>query len=228
MKNLGIIIIEKTGVIKTLCIKDYNPTELYKKCGFTKSEGFEKQTEWIKKVDKVTYQILVYAKKIGKANYENKYEFPPPIDKDLFYGSCAVICKKMNLDKTFEYTNITIPLWDKIYEALMGGFEDLSKCAKKDEDEEDELDNIPDNKKTKTGYLKDGFIVDGDTESDGDVDESEDTEETEDEEEEEEEEDIPKRKLIKKKKKIENNYNEDINVDITSELQEELFSDEEN
>jgi len=225
MKNLGIIIIEKTGVIKTLCIKDYNPNELYKKCGFTKSEGFEKQTEWIKKVDKITYQILVYAKKIGKANYENKYEFPPPIDKDLFYGSCAVICKKMNLDKTFEYTNITVPLWDKIYEALMGGFEDLSKCTKEDEEEEDELDNIPDSKKTKTGYLKDGFIVDGDTESDVDLDESDDTEETEDEE---EEEDIPKRKLVKKKRKIENDDTEDTNVDITSELQEEEFSDEEN
>jgi len=225
MKNLGIIIIEKTGVIKTLCIKEYNPNELYKKCGFTKSDGFEKQTEWIKKVDKVTYEISVYAKKIGKANYENKYEFPPPIDKDLFYGSCAIICKKMNLDKTFEYINITIPIWDKIYEALMGGFEDLSKCAKEDEEEEDELDNIPNSKKTKTGYLKDGFIVDGDTESDIELDDSDDTEETEDEE---EEEDIPKRKNIKKKKKIENDDNEDINVDITSELQEEPFSDEEN
>ena len=119
----------------------------------------------------------------------------------------------------------SIPLWDKIYEVLMGGFEDLSKCAKEDEDEEDELDNIPDSKKTKTGYLKDGFIVDGDTESDVELDESDDTEETEDEE---EEEDIPKRKTIKKKRKIENDDNEDTNVDITSELQEEPFSDEEN
>jgi hypothetical protein len=231
MKNLSIIIIEKTAVVKTLCIKDYNPNELYKKCGFTKSEGFEKQTEWIQKIDKITYQFMVYAKKVGKANYENKYEFPPPIDKDLFYGSCAVICKKMNLDKKFEYVSITIPLWQKVYEILMGGFEDLSKSAKEDEEEEDELENIPDSKKTKTGYLKDGFIVDGDTESDLEIDESDDTEDTDDEEgEEDEEEDIPKQNKPKKinKKKTETYNNEDTNIDITTELQEEPFSDDEN
>jgi hypothetical protein len=227
MKNLSIIIIEKTSVVKTLCIKDYNPDELYKKCGFTKSEGFDKQTEWIQKIDKITYKFIVYAKTVGKANYENKYDFPPPIDKELFYGSCAIICKKMNLDNMFEYTSITIPLWKKAYEILMGGFEDLSKTAKEDEEEDDELENIPDSKKTKTGYLKDGFIVDGDTESDVDIelDETDDT----DTETEYDEEDIPKHKPIKKinKKKIENENNEDINIDITTELEEEAFSDDE-
>jgi hypothetical protein len=29
MKNLGIIIIEKSGTIKTLCVKEYNESDLY-------------------------------------------------------------------------------------------------------------------------------------------------------------------------------------------------------
>jgi hypothetical protein len=61
---------------------------------------------------------------------------------------------------------------------LFGGFEDLTTTAVEDENEEDELENVPKNKKTKHGYLKDGFVVDS---SDGD-------EEEEDEEDEEEEE----------------------------------------
>ena len=67
MKNLGIIIIEKTGTMKTLCVKEYNESDLYKKCGFTKPDGFIKQTEWNKRIDNISYSISVYAKKIGKA-----------------------------------------------------------------------------------------------------------------------------------------------------------------
>ena len=47
-----------------------------------------------------------------------------------------------------------------MYEKLYGGFEDLSKLALEDENEEDELDSIPAHLKTKEGYLKDGFVVD--------------------------------------------------------------------
>ena len=49
---------------------------------------------------------------------------------------------------------------DKLYEKLFGGFEDLSATAEEDENEIDELANVPKEKKTKQGYLKDGFVVD--------------------------------------------------------------------
>ena len=222
MKNLGIIIIEKTGTMKTLCVKEYNESDLYKKCGFTKPDGFIKQTEWNKRIDNISYSISVYAKKIGKANYENKYEFPPPIDKELFFGSCALVCKKNNS----EYISLTIPIWTKIYEKIMGGFEDLSKTSKEDEEEDDDLDKIPANKKTKSGYLKDGFIVDGDTGSDSDLDESEQTEDDDEEEEEEEEVHVCKKMKPKKRaSKITENNQDDIPIDITTELEEEAFSD---
>ena len=47
---------------------------------------------------------------------------------------------------------------EKIYEKLFGGFEDLTLTAIEDENEIDELENIPKEKKTKQGYLKDDQI----------------------------------------------------------------------
>ena len=78
------------------------------------------------------------------------------------------------------YTNLSLELWEKIYEKLFGGFEDLSATAKEDEEEEDELDNIPNEFKTKQGYLKDGFVVDS-SEEDEDEDDVEDVEDEENE-----------------------------------------------
>jgi hypothetical protein len=59
------------------------------------------------------------------------------------------------------HINLSIELWNKIYEKLFGGFEDLAVTCAEDEEEEDELENVPKNMKTKKGgYLKDGFVVD--------------------------------------------------------------------
>lgn len=175
--GLEIIIVEKVGTLKMLAIKDFKLEELYKKCGFKKAEDFVKQVEWKTKVNGTKYLIEVYAKTDGRANSENKYDFPPPIDTKLFYGSCAIVGQIKNDDGTLMYTNLSIPLWEKIYEKLFGGFEDLSATAKEDEEEEDELENIPKEKKTKQGYLKDGFVVDS---SDTEDEESESEEYEED------------------------------------------------
>jgi len=157
---LDIIIVERLGSLKTLSIKDFKLEDLYKKCGFKKAEDFKKQTEWNVKYDGKKYWIQVFSKTDGRSNSENKYDFPPPIDTTLFYGSCAIVCQIKKDDGNKVYANLSIPLWNKIYEKLFGGFEDLAATAKEDEDEEDELENIPKEKKTKHGYLKDGFVVD--------------------------------------------------------------------
>lgn len=158
---LDIIIVERLGTLKTLSIKDFKQEELYKKCGFKKAENFNKQTEWNNiKYDGKKYFIQIFAKANGKANSENKYDFPPPIDTKLFYGSCAIVAQVKQDDGSKSYYNLTLPLWNKIYEKLFGGFEDLGATAKEDEEEEDELANVPKEKKTKHGYLKDGFVVD--------------------------------------------------------------------
>jgi len=155
--SLTIILVEKNATLKTLTIKDFKESELFKKCGFKKSEDFQKYVEWTCN----GYNVSVYGKTNGRANNENKYDFPPPIDNLLFFGTCCIVAKKLG-----KMENLTLDLWEKIYEKLFGGFEDLSSTALEDEEEKDELELVPKEKKTKHGYLKDGFVVDSDEEED--------------------------------------------------------------
>jgi hypothetical protein len=179
-KPLTIIIVEKCGSLKSLAIKDFKIEELYKKCGFKKGDDFLKQTEWSAKYEEEKYYIEVFAKTEGRPNSENKYDFPPPIDTKLFFGSCAILAYNKKSDGNKFYTDLSLSLWNKLYEKLFGGFEDLSATAEEDENEIDELANVPKEKKTKQGYLKDGFVVDS-----SDTEEAETFSSTEDEDEEE-------------------------------------------
>jgi len=166
MQSLNIVIVEKNGSLKPLAVKEFNEDELFKKCGFKKADDFSKRVEWSVKVDKVRYIVSVFAKDTGRAGGENKFDFPPPIDNSLFFGSCAVIAQMKNNDGKKVYTDLSIPLWSKIYEKLFGGFEDLAATAAEDENEVDELENVSKEKKTKHGYLKDGFVVDSECDCD--------------------------------------------------------------
>jgi hypothetical protein len=185
-KNISIIVVDKTGKLKSVILKEYNESELYKKCGFKKSEGFSKQTEWGVKLNGNKYSVRLYGKVDGKANTENKYDFPPPLDTVLFFGSCVLVNTLKKEDGTWEVVSLTTQQWEKMYENLFGGFEDLAATANDDEDEEDELALVSKDKKTKHGYLKDGFVVDSnsededvyDTDDDCDSDEVEDSEDT--------------------------------------------------
>lgn len=174
-QSLTIIIIDKSASLKTLTVKDYKEEELYKKCGFKKAEDFIKHVEWPVKLDGQKYSIAMYGKLNGKANMENKYDFPPPVDKELYFGSCVLVGMIRDDSNNKSLINLTIELWNKIYEKLFGGFEDLDVMCVDDEEEEDELENIPKHMKTKKGgYLKDGFVVDSsDTEEINDSEEEE-------------------------------------------------------
>jgi hypothetical protein len=159
---LNIIIAEKEGILKSLAIKEFKLEELYKKCGFKKGEDFIRQTEWNIKCDGKKYFIEVYAKTEGRTNSENKYDFPPPIDKKIYFGSCALVCMIRDDANNKEYINLSIALWNKMYEKLFGGFEDLTMNCVDDDEEDDELEKVAVSLKTKKGgYLKDGFVIDG-------------------------------------------------------------------
>jgi hypothetical protein len=176
-KPLTIVIVEKSGDLKSTTIKDFKEEELFKKCGFKKGDDFVKQNDWSVRTGGNKYVISVYGKTDGRANSENKYDFPPPIDSTLFFGSCAIVAK----DGNGAYTDLSVELWNKIYEKLFGGFEDLAATAAEDENEEDELANVPKEMKTKDGYLKDGFVVSDEDEEDVDEDTNDETETEEDE-----------------------------------------------
>tara|TARA_Y100000992_G_scaffold293189_1_gene251527 strand:+ start:293 stop:925 length:633 start_codon:yes stop_codon:yes gene_type:complete len=190
-KNIGILI-DKTGELKEVKINDME--NLYKTCKLKKPDNFDLRHTWNVKIKSDKYIIKLHAKNDGRANTENKYDLPPPIDNDLFFGAMLVV----GYDNDEEIIDMSLDLWEKIYEKLFGGFENLKDTAKEDEEEEDELDNIPDNMKTKEGYLKDGFIVGDDDDDEEDNDEDYDAEddndidfdEDEDDEEDDDEEDI--------------------------------------
>ena len=150
------IVVEKIGSLKSVSVKDYAEDNLYKKCGFKKGDGFEKQTEWKLRLEGQSYKVCVFGKTSGRANSENKYDFPPPIDTTLMFGSCLIV--GFHATET-QPCDLPVELWEKMYEKLFGGFEDLASTIQEDENEEDELQNIPDKYKTSSGYLKDGFIV---------------------------------------------------------------------
>jgi len=216
---LDIIIVERLGSLKILSIKDFKQEELYKKCGFKKAEDFNKQTEWSVKISGTKYIIQLYAKMDGRANSENKYDFPPPVDTKLFYGSCALVGQIKNADGTKVFTNLTLGIWNKIYEKLFGGFEDLVATAKEDEEEEDELANVPKEKKTKHGYLKDGFVVDSSDTDDDDSDPDSESDDIEDEDDEDENDDDSKKNADEDDLEIE---------DVGSELSEESYDYDDN
>ena len=176
----SIVIISKTGTLSECLVEPEHETTveqltvlLSKKCGNRNHNDFSCYHTWKYKnkkkfdfmignekvIPKYIY-VDVWGKTDGRAGYENKYEMPPPIDELIFYGNIALVARA---DKE-NAINLTAKLWEIIYEKLFGGFEYLAATAVEDENEIDELDSIPAHKKTNNGYLKDGFVVDDDSE----------------------------------------------------------------
>ena len=173
-----IIIVEKNGNLQSMNIKTFVESDLFKKAGFKTPTNFDCQTIWNleatsssgenKNIKK--YSIELYAKNAGRANQENKYEFPPPVDSSLFFGSCVLI-NRDSTDST-KLHDLEVSEWKMIYDKLYGGFEDLTTMNSEDEDEtleiQEELEAAKNNKLTKTGYLDDGFVVEDEDEDDED------------------------------------------------------------
>jgi hypothetical protein len=152
------IIVEKTGSLKNAKTTDL--VDLYKKCGFKTAEGFSLAHTWSVEFNDTEYKMEVYGKVTGRANTENKYEFPPPIDNVLFFGSCAAV-----LYVNDKMTDMGSSEFNDIMEHLYGGYSDIGDSDEEEEDEDDDT-GLP---KTKHGYVKDDFVVSSDAEDDNDV-----------------------------------------------------------
>lgn len=183
---MRIVFIEKSGDTKESNIKLDSLNELYKKCGFKSNNNFSKAHTWCVKNN----YYSVFSKTSGRANQENKYELPPPIDNELYFGKMiAIKHSSKELKNKGEIQDLSKEEWESTYETLFGGFEDLG-----DEDSYSEEEHIPEHLKTKDGYMKDGFVVsDESDENDSDfelddetAEEYEEDEETDNEEEYEE------------------------------------------
>jgi hypothetical protein len=164
---VSVVVVKKTGELQEKVVKEYNESTLYMVAGFKSAEGFALQTIWSKDSIAREYSVSLYAKPKGNAGQENKYDFPPPVDSSLYFGSCVLVATMPDGVKT----SLSVKDWKAIYEHLFGGFEDIG--SEDSEESEDDLSD-PDVPRTKEGYVKDGFIVDDDDDEDSDfVDEDE-------------------------------------------------------
>ena len=169
-----IIYVDKLGSLAIKSSRNINLNELYKKCNLKNNKDFEIRHTW--NVNNTYYSL--YAKTSGRSNNINKYELPPPLDKNLFYGKLVIIKHSQEKISNNNILDSTLDEWTTAYEKLFGGFIDLNDD---ESDESDELDNISDSQKTKQGYLKDGFVVDDEEDDDDDYEDIADDEEDEEE-----------------------------------------------
>uniref|UniRef100_A0A6C0BUS4 Uncharacterized protein n=1 Tax=viral metagenome TaxID=1070528 RepID=A0A6C0BUS4_9ZZZZ len=141
MSLLKYVLIEKSGeCVEKTSKNGLAVDELYKKCGFKKVDGFNESGKW-RLNDGL--DIIVYGRLDGKAGSENKFECPPPIDKQLFFGNMAVVAMLNGV-----HVDLDVNHWGEIYAELMGGFEDIDS----EEEEEEELSEEEEDQ-------KDDFIV---------------------------------------------------------------------
>jgi len=181
-----VVIIDKSGNLKTVQLKDFSIETISKKAGIKSLEGFKLQHTWGQE-DGLDQNISLHAKTEGRAGQENKYDFPPPVDERLFFGSCVLIGRN---PETNDPVDLAEDDWEEIYDFLFGGFDDVGSDDSDDEsdvDTDDELEALKATglpvATTKQGYVKDGFIAESDEEEEVEDEESEEEEEDESEEE---------------------------------------------
>jgi len=170
------VVVEKNGTLKSQKVSAL--ADLYKKCGFKTAEGFSCVHAWTIDFNDVEYKLSIFGKTDGRANSENKFEFPPPIDNVLFFGSCAAVLST----ETGNIGDMSPDEFTDIIDNLNGGYSDIGSEDSEDEDDEDDT-GLP---KTKHGYVKDDFVISSDAE---DEDSFEDFDEEEEEDEEADEDD---------------------------------------
>ena len=140
-----IITINKLGELGEYNTKIVNNSNLYKICNYRNDNNFELLCSW-------NDEYELYGKKVGRSGNENMYEFPPPIDKELYFGTLCIVKKNDGKDGQPQFS---IKEWKQFYNKQMGGFEDLESNDETSVDSE-----YSDEEYTEEGYIKDGFVVD--------------------------------------------------------------------
>ena len=164
------ILIKKGGTIKCSNLKLSSLNEIYKKCGFMNNNYFDSRNIW--SLDNKSF-YTIYSKNKGKAGSENKYDLPPPIDSELYFGTMVILKHSEKIIDIKNLQDLTVDDWQNVYNTLFGGFEDLDDDEESSDEEEVDPEDL-----TKEGYLKDDFVVDDD--SIEDIDSTEDIDSIED------------------------------------------------
>jgi hypothetical protein len=149
-----LVVIGKGGDVKRATLNGTDRGELHRKAGVKTSKDFARRTVWTVPGQKGKTEVELWARTSGRAGTENKYDFPPPVDTELYFGTCVLLRRD---PATGDPIDLSVQEWSGIYETLFGGFEDLCE----ETSSEDELDGVCPSMKTRHGYAKDGFVCDG-------------------------------------------------------------------
>ena len=169
-----VVFVSKDASLNEKPVKNLDLKTLHVKCN-VKEDSFGKRHTW--KVKGAYYSV--YAKDTGRHSSENKYDLPPPVDEELYFNIMAILKHSDEKITNDNVVDLTKEEWEKTYEHLFGGFENLDDTSgEMSVDEEEE--NLSESEKTKQGYKKDGFVVD-DEEDEDYVPEEEDDEDEDDE-----------------------------------------------
>ena len=154
-----LIVVEKSGELEEISYED-SVSNIHTLTGYKTKRNFFDRASWPWKGNYVT----LFAKDTGRANLENKYDLPPPLDNDLYFNKMVLI-KHSEMNITNEtLLDLTLADWKACYNNLFGGFEDLGEDDTYSSEEE-----IPMELQTKHGYSKEGgFVVDSDEDEDED------------------------------------------------------------
>ena len=123
---------------------------LHKKCLLTTNKNFDVRHVW----HYDDSYISLYSKNKGKAGTENKFELPPPLDNELYFGTVGFFkhrSEELNID---EIENFEMEDFKKMIDYLFGGFENLDDTSEGTSEEE----VIPEEFKTKRRVFKRGRI----------------------------------------------------------------------
>ena len=157
---VAVLIVDKNGVITETNLKAFSLEEICKKAKIKTVEDYTRKQVWTVRLPKETesMHIALYARTKGRAGQENKYEFPPPIDHELFFGKCMLV-RQTDVQDANDAIDLTKALWKRIYEKLFGGFDD---CMDSEEESEDDMEGMT---LSRSGYaLDDGFVVEDENE----------------------------------------------------------------
>jgi hypothetical protein len=160
----SLVVLEKNGSVKEVNVKTFQEDDLYKKAGFKTNKGFRciQKDCWQLSVNDKLYNIQVYGRDSnGRAGQENKHELPPPLDvatdkwKMPLFGGVVLVnhaIDKQTGDRTV--SSLTVSEWNRIYEALFEGFEDIEQDSERESEVDDNVDTNENH-----GYQDDGFVV---------------------------------------------------------------------
>lgn len=123
----SLLLLEKNGTISEKKVKSFD--KLYGICNYRNEEGFELLHEW----KKLTMSYILYGKRKGKQNGENKTSLPSPLNEESFYGTLC-LTKKVN----GEEQSLTLEDWTQFKETLHKEETRPDEKELKKEDYEDE------------------------------------------------------------------------------------------